>query len=278
LLSSTIKEKKVKEKRLTRISPAMKPSQKIDNLNQTIPQFPQLPRELRDLVWKFALPDSKCITISSDFNTTTWYPRAEESPRMFACSEAREAFLRTHKLLEGTDDGKKDVWVNFDRDIICFGPYFCWINFGAVITSIPESIRNSLRYVFMSTDNLSHSLGSSPFDGVPEDAAKPISLYDALSQTPNVKEVLIGPDTYNHYAQGCIQHLQRIVEMWDKVREFTEEDFATKGVRRTKDASRAEDISWALKYIGGALEEITRDKINTQHPKMVLVEWNALEE
>jgi hypothetical protein len=49
---------------------------------------------------------------------------------------------------------------------------------------------------------LSHRLGSSPFDGVPEDAVKPISLYDALSQTPNVKEVLVGPDTYKIMRKG----------------------------------------------------------------------------
>jgi hypothetical protein len=97
--------------------------------SQSFPRFSKLPTELTDMVWEFALPDPKCITIYSPYlgnkhgegfdKSNAWHPRAVIVGGMSACRDSRKIFQKTHSRYEGTDD-KKEIWINWDLDVICF--------------------------------------------------------------------------------------------------------------------------------------------------------------
>ncbi|EPE26612.1 hypothetical protein GLAREA_02525 [Glarea lozoyensis ATCC 20868] len=82
----------------------------IDDMRQAarhFPWFPKLPAELRQLIWKFALPSSKFITIHTSTvldengqrkrDVETWHTLPHKTPAIFdACKEGRHVYKLTH--------------------------------------------------------------------------------------------------------------------------------------------------------------------------------------
>jgi len=156
--------------------------------------FPKLPPEIRQAVWKFALPESKLITIYSTVlhelpatesqsieNLDSWHPLGDHTPPLFdVCHEARKVFTTSHTLLHGTD-GKKGRWVNFERDVICILRMFCFHHFDTILVSMPEEIRSSIRYLHLDLSRL-HSPDEKSFDPLKEAAKRGIARCTGLRQ------------------------------------------------------------------------------------------------
>lgn len=102
--------------------------------------FPKLPAELRDQIWKFALPGPRTITISvrrcsenqaegerrgftfnsSDFRTEANSQGLLPTTLLHACHESREIVLGRYELafLEPLQDN--GTWIDWDRDCLYF--------------------------------------------------------------------------------------------------------------------------------------------------------------
>ncbi|PMD14651.1 hypothetical protein NA56DRAFT_369102 [Hyaloscypha hepaticicola] len=90
--------------------------------------FDKLPFELREMVWKFALPGPRTITVSK---TDKSVPQVKTNakgilptPLMHTCHESRQLALQRYKPAFSVFlEGNKDIYFDWERDCLCSREY-----------------------------------------------------------------------------------------------------------------------------------------------------------
>jgi len=87
--------------------------------------FPKLPIELREEIWKLALPGPRFIDVVVSNINTYRLDNEEKAPNMFfACREARFQVLKRYRPFRGTEPKAAVIYCDFECDILLIGGYF----------------------------------------------------------------------------------------------------------------------------------------------------------
>jgi hypothetical protein len=156
----------------------------------------------------------------------------------------------------------------FDRDIICFDHKFCLSKYGAVITSMPESTKSSLKYLMIGSKDLPFCANLQPF----RTNHQPGCLFRALLHVPNLQEVMIGPDLFERIDEKSMstwRNMGRVDSIRVKV-----------GGCKRGNGLKAEEFRWAWNYITFFFEMISEyvesGDIVIPQPKLVSIEYRSV--
>jgi hypothetical protein len=119
--------------------------------------FPNLPVELRLIIWQFALATKRYVSIKHDMppfiyrhGPPTWHPScADRAPApFFVCHEARQEVTKIYMPLRGTACGFGRVWMDVKKDVLCFSRQrFEPNHMTSFVDGLPADFRNGLAYI-----------------------------------------------------------------------------------------------------------------------------------
>jgi hypothetical protein len=125
--------------------------------------FPELPVELRLVIWEMMLPSRRYVEIEStilfveenpqmqDYDVKTWHPVGiERAPvGFFVCRESRAEILKTYAPLRSTD-GQPTLFVDFKKDVLCFSWWRFHLSIGQFFRNLPDNkLVDSLGYLLV---------------------------------------------------------------------------------------------------------------------------------
>lgn len=156
---------------------------------ETFPQFPKLPIELRTKIWKEAMPGTRYIMIISTkedkywdvddiHNDRPWFPICGDyAPALFfVCKEARAEVVKLYKPLKGTAMTGA-IYMDVRKDVLCAAGGRCRKDFGTVLSEVPSEIRAGLTRIGVDCFLLTHFWNS---------------MKDDLLKLPELAELYIG--------------------------------------------------------------------------------------
>lgn len=119
--------------------------------------FGKLPTEIRDEIWKLALPGPRCIAMESAVAMSTTFPFSpcilwklrcvEKAPAIFfVCKEARAQILKTYRPYQGTMGGMGKIYVDSTKDIFCV-PRTRNINPDSSLNDLARMVQPKIRYL-----------------------------------------------------------------------------------------------------------------------------------
>lgn len=126
--------------------------------------FCELPLELRQKIWQYALPGPRFIKIRSincfdkdgfpEDIPGLWGPICiERAPSIFwACHEAKAEVCRIYTPFKGNRPGTPIMWVDFSKDYMCFCSNRFAMHFGQFLDTLPRDILDTIRFLALHKD------------------------------------------------------------------------------------------------------------------------------
>ncbi len=80
------------------------------------PQFSQIPRDIRLLVWQHSLPGPRLVDLCHNCDRAGYTTKCETPAALWVCQESRKEALRFYTLSFGTSSTESTIYFDFNID------------------------------------------------------------------------------------------------------------------------------------------------------------------